>query len=128
LCFELQAKGSILVPRSALVSDLKREACAELFLQEDTVGHDSIQNLSTGTASACIDQFLHLNPDNPTTTLSLLHIQVDLYDFFGGQCYACLEDKLQTSVGNARLMDRQAVLLKGRSGKPPGPQALFLEV
>jgi hypothetical protein len=55
-------------------------------------------------------------------------MQVDLYDFFGGQCYACLEDKLQTSVGNARLMDRQAVLLKGRSGKPPGPQTLFLEV
>lgn len=37
LCFELQAKGSILVPRAALVADLKREACAELFLQEDTV-------------------------------------------------------------------------------------------
>jgi hypothetical protein len=46
LCFELQAKGSILVPRSALVSDLKREACAELFLQEDTVGHDRLTNLS----------------------------------------------------------------------------------
>eukprot|EP00197_Chlamydomonas_leiostraca_P002355 CAMPEP_0202857952 /NCGR_PEP_ID=MMETSP1391-20130828/688_1 /ASSEMBLY_ACC=CAM_ASM_000867 /TAXON_ID=1034604 /ORGANISM="Chlamydomonas leiostraca, Strain SAG 11-49" /LENGTH=411 /DNA_ID=CAMNT_0049536817 /DNA_START=153 /DNA_END=1388 /DNA_ORIENTATION=+ len=53
--------------------------------------------------------------------LGVLEASVDLYDFFGGQCYACLEDKLGATVANARLMDRQAVLLKGRGG-PPVPQ------
>jgi len=44
---------------------------------------------------------------------------VDLYDFFGGQCYACLEDRLDSSLSDVRLMDRQAVLLKGRHNTPP---------
>eukprot|EP00983_Pelagomonas_calceolata_P035763 1119362-Pelagomonas_calceolata.AAC.3 len=135
-------KSVIHVPRTLSVRELKEEACAASFFAtelglmpskhreavpntlppflcravccERGCGPKTLQELAGIEKFAALGSAMHACRTGLTQACLIQSACFRLLTalLFAGQCYACLEDRLDSSLSDVRLMDRQAVLLK----------------
>jgi hypothetical protein len=107
------------VDPGATLAELKAEACGQLFVLESEVGVtvSVLLDFQRQSCAECICKSQRspvesISPHLPYTW------QVELWDYWGGTCYQCLEPRLGETVSSSRLMPHQQLLLRVRQNSP----------